>query len=194
MSNFMQMLDKDRDDMMLGHLFVEAGVLPEPCVDAALKLQELVRKGLLSNSAAIEALKKASEGGGLDDEIIAACKNKYPQDSLSGSIPAYKPGGPVDAREFGRQVIVLIQQAGIVNENDVATAEGVRKKHGGDVGSILVSAGKIERATLDAAKRCQPLVREHRLNHEEAFRILRHCQKNRSSVDDAFMALSIRVL
>jgi hypothetical protein len=191
---FIDLLNKGQSQMMLGHLFIEAGVLPEPCVEAALKLQELVRKGLLSNSAAIDALKRAAESGGtLDDEIIAACRSKYPTDSLTQSVPVLKPT-TLDPREFNRQVIQLIQQSGIVTDNDVATAEGVRKKHGGDVGSILVAAGKLERATLDAAKRCQPLVREHRLNHEEAYRILRHCQKNKSSIEEAFRVLSIRVL
>jgi hypothetical protein len=196
LGGFIDLLHKGSENrLLLGHLFVEAGVIPEPCVDAALKLQELVRKGLLSNSAAVEALRSAAERGGiLDDEIIAACKEKYPSDSLTNPVPAAKPPQQLDPREFARQVIMLIQQAGIVTENDVATAEGVRKKHGGDVGNILVAAGKIERATLDAAKRCQPLVREHRLNHEEAFRILRHCQKNKSNVEDAFRELAIRVL
>ena len=199
LSGFIDLINKGANtSMLLGHLFVEAGVVPEPCVEAALKLQELVRKGQLSNSAAIEALRRAAEHGGtLDDETIAACKEKYPADSPTSSMPVVsnKPSQPtaLDPREFARQVISLVQQAGIVTENDVATAEGVRKKHGGEVGNILVAAGKIEKATLDAAKRCQPLVREHRLNHEEAFRILRHCQKTKSSVDDAFRELSIRV-
>lgn len=181
---------------MLGHLFVEAGVLPEPCVEAALKLQELVRKGLLSNSAAIEALRRAAERGGLlDDDIISACRAQYPE-SLTQSVPTTKSTGqtPLDPREIARQIIVLVLQAGIVTENDVSTAEGVRRKHGGDVGSILVAAGKIEKATLEAAKRCQPLVREHRLNNDEACRIIRHCQKTRSTVEDAVRDLAIRVI
>jgi hypothetical protein len=196
MNNYMHMMDKGQKNVLLGQLFVEAGILPEPCVDAALKLQELVRKGLMSDGAAIEAMRKANESGGiLDDEIINACRAKYPNnDSLTQGVPVIKTEAGMDPREFIRQVIQLIQQAGIVTENDVATAEGVRKKHGGDVGTILVAAGKIERATLDSAKRCQPLVREHRLNHEEAYRILRHCQKNRSSVEEACAALSISIL
>jgi len=195
MNNFIQMLDKGQRNLLLGHLFVEAGILPEPCVDAALKLQELVRKGLVSNGAAIEALRMAAESGGvLDDDIINACRAKYPNNDSLSNVPVIKQDAGIDPREFIRLVIQLIQQAGIVTENDVATAEGVRKKHGGDVGTILVAAGKIERATLDAAKRCQPLVREHRLNHEEAYRILRHCQKNRSSVEEACAALAINVL
>lgn len=195
MQGFIELLNKGgQNQMMLGHLFVEAGVLPEPCVDAALKLQELVRKGMLSNSAAIEALRRAAEHGGvLDDETILACRTQFPNDSLTNSIPAVKVAA-IDPREFARQTIQLIQQAGIVTENDIATAEGVRKKHGGDVATILVAAGKLEKSALEAARRCQPLVREHRLNHEEAYRILRHCQKNKTSVDDAFQALSIRVL
>lgn len=195
MTRFVDLLDKGAKHILLGHLFIEAGVLPEPCVEAALKLQELVRKGLISNSAAIEALRKAAEHGGiLDDEIVAACRAQYPHDSLTNSVPVVKPAANLDPREFARQVILLIQQAGIVTDNDVATAEAVRKKHGGDVGNILVAAGKIEKATVDAARRCQPLVREHRLSHEEAYRLLRHCQKNKASVDDAFQALGIKVL
>jgi hypothetical protein len=198
LAGFVDLLNKNTN-MMLGHLFVEAGVLPEPCLDAALKLQELVRRGELSNTGAIEALRSAAEGDGrLTDELLAKCKAMYPVGSTNtGSHStewATRPTGPQDPREAARQVVMLIQQSGIVTENDISTAEGVRRKHGGDVGNILVAAGKIEKATLDAARRCQPLVREHKLNADEAARILQHCQKTKASVEDACRDLAIRPL
>jgi hypothetical protein len=195
LAGFVDLLSKGAQaNLMLGHLFVEAGVLPEPCLDAALKLQELVRKGTLSNEGAIEALRRSAESGGqLTDDIIATCRAMYPAEKVQAPTPNPN-SGPQDPREAARQVILLIQQSGVVTENDVSTAEGVRRKHGGDVGNILVSAGKIEKATLDAARRCQPLVYQHKLNSDEVSRILQHCQKTRASVEDACRELSIRPL
>jgi hypothetical protein len=116
----------------------------------------------------------------------------YPTEPVRA--PSTNTPGPLDPREAARQVIMLILQSGVVTENDISTAEGVRRKHGGDVGNILVAAGKLDKVTLDAARRCQPLVREHRLNADEAFRILQHCQRNKSTVEDACRELAIRPL
>lgn len=169
-------------------------MLPEPCVEAALKVQELVRKGELSTAGAIEALRKAAERGGvLDEETIAQCKAQYQAASETPPRVA-NAGKPLDPREANRQIIMMLQESGIVSENDVSTAEGVRRKHGGDVGSILVSAGKIEKATLEAAKGCHPLVRDCRLSTDEAVRILRHCQQNKSTIEEACNQLQIRVV
>jgi hypothetical protein len=194
LGGFIDMLSKGQPNLLLGHLFVEAGFLPEPLVEAALKVQELVRQGHLSNQGAVEALKRAAERGGfLDEETLASCRASYPVVGEAPPRPA-NAGAQTDPREAARQVIMLIHNAGIVSENDISTAESVRRKHGGDVGSILVAAGKIERFTLDAARGCYPLVRDSRLNMDEAVRILRHCQKNKASLEDACRDLAIRVI
>lgn len=197
LAGFVDLLNKGTGNLLIGHLFVEAGVVPEPCLEAALKIQELVRKGELSNAGAIEALRISAETGGvLTDDIVAKSRAMYPVGSANANIrptPA-RETGPQDPREAARQVIMLIQNSGIVTENDISTAEGVRRKHGGDVGNILVAAGKIEKATLDAARRCQPLVRENKLNQDEASRILQHCQKTKATVEDACRDLAIRPL
>lgn len=197
LAGFVDLLNKGTGNLLVGHLLVEAGVVPEPCLDAALKIQEFVRRGELSNTGAIEALRLAAEHGGrLTDDIVAKCRAMYPVGSSSAANlrppSAARESGPLDPREAARQAIMLIQQSGIVTENDITTAEGVRRKHGGEVGNILVAAGKIEKATLDAARQCQPLVREHRLNSDEAARILQHCQKTKATVEDACRELSIR--
>ncbi len=71
-TNFIDLINKGTPNLLLGHLFVEAGIVPNRCLDAALKCQELVRHGKLTNEQAVLALKRAAELGGiLDDDIVA---------------------------------------------------------------------------------------------------------------------------
>lgn len=64
---------KSRPNMKLGVFLVEAGLVPESTVDAALQLQELVRSGKLSTAQAGEAVRRAHvRGGGVDPKLIAA--------------------------------------------------------------------------------------------------------------------------
>lgn len=182
-------------NLLLGHLFVEAGVLPEPMIDAALKLQELVRQGKITNDEAIEALKKAADGDGrLDDEFVNMAKatrgNKPSGAVQTGSAPS-APYDPNDPKELARRAIAIIQDAGIISEQDYKTAAGVRAKHGGDIGSILVAAGKMEKAALEAAKQVLPLVVEGRMTQDEAFQTIRHCQRTKVAFDQALQELSI---
>lgn len=194
MNGFIDILSKGQPNLLLGHLFIEAGLLPEPCVEAALRVQELIRKGQLSGQAAVESLRIAAERGGvLDDETLQRCRQMYPLTPES-SPRAANAGQSLDPREAARQVIMMIQNSGIVSDNDISTAEAVRRKHGGDVASILIAAGKVERETVEAARSCHNLVRDCRLNTDEVVKILRHCQKNRSSIQDACRELQIRIL
>ena len=69
--SFIDLINKGTPNLLLGHLFVEAGIVPERCLDAALKCQELVRLGRLTNEQAVLALKRAAElGGVLDEDVI----------------------------------------------------------------------------------------------------------------------------
>ena len=189
--------------MLLGHLFVEAGIVPERCLDAALKLQEMVRDGKLNNAQAILALKKSVQlGGRLDDSVIEWAKDpeksKNPQTSPQASAKqtnatpqnpaASKPG--MDAAAMGR-IIDLLKQAGLVAEADVETAMKVKSKHGGDIGQILVSAGKIAGKTLEAANECQEYIRFGRLRVDKAIMALHYCERMRAGLKEALDELNI---
>jgi hypothetical protein len=206
LTNFIDLLNKGQPNLLLGHLFVEAGILPERCLDAALKLQELVRDGKLNNAQAILALKKASElGGHLDESVIAWAKDpeksKKPQaapkpapqggpSSSSSSASSSSSSSNMDAAAVGR-VIDLLKQAGLVSEADIETAKKVKSKHGGDIGQILVSAGKIAGKTLEAAAECQEYMRFGRLRIDKAITALHYCERMRASLKDALDELSI---
>lgn len=65
--------EKPRPNLRLGQFLVEAGLVPESTVDAALQLQELVRSGKLSTAKAAEAVRRAHiRGGAVDPKLIAA--------------------------------------------------------------------------------------------------------------------------
>jgi hypothetical protein len=57
-----------KPNILLGHFLVEAGLVPEPTLDAALRVQELVKTGAFTNSQAAEAVRRAHQRGGALDE------------------------------------------------------------------------------------------------------------------------------
>jgi hypothetical protein len=63
-------LFEKKPNILLGHFLVEAGLLPEPTLDAALRMQELVRVGAFSNTQAAEAVRRAHQRGGALDQSI----------------------------------------------------------------------------------------------------------------------------
>lgn len=164
---------------MLGNMFVEAGILPEPALEAALKLQELVRHGQLSDAAAVEALKYAASHEGHLEESL---EKKY------WAIKSQPRNGPAKAQFVP---IDLIKEAGIVSEQDVQAAQNVRRKHGGEVANILVSAGKIMPETLKAATRCIEMIIYGRMRHDMALTIIQQCQKNNCDIETACSTLNI---
>lgn len=224
-SNFIDLINKGTPNLLLGHLFVEAGIVPEKCLDAALKCQELVRNGKLTNEQAVLALRRAAELGGiLDDDVVAWAKDpegarlKSARTSAHrGQTPeeqpytppltsAFEPNKPIQAtppkplagvsRDVSamQKVIELLKQAGLVSEADVETARKVRSKHGGDLGQILVSAGKVGAQTMEAASRCQELVTNGRLRIDKAINALHYCERMRAGLDDALEELHIELL
>lgn len=200
--------------------------MPEKCLDAALKCQELVRVGKLTNEQAVLALKRAAELGGiLDDDVIAWARDpegaraKSRASANRGNTPeeqpytppytsAFEPSKPIQAQAAPakptagvsrdvsamQKVIELLKQAGLVSEADVETARKVRSKHGGDLGQILVSAGKVGTQTMDAASRCQELVTNGRLRIDKAIAALHYCERMRAGLSDALDELHIELL
>lgn len=58
---------KKASNILLGHFLVESGLMPERTLLAALRLQELVRRGFLSSSQAAEAVRRSHQRGGAGD-------------------------------------------------------------------------------------------------------------------------------
>lgn len=67
-----KMATKDQPNVRLGQFLVEAGIVPESTVDAALQLQDLVRSGSLSTAKAAEAVRRAHVRGGQVDPALTS--------------------------------------------------------------------------------------------------------------------------
>jgi len=83
----------------------------------------------------------------------------------------------------------LLQKAGIITENDLNVAMGVRQKHGGDLIQILDAAKKLDRKTLDAAIISLIMIREGLMKLEQCIIALNYCSRSRVDFDTALEEL-----
>lgn len=198
------LLDK-RPNLLLGSMLTGAGLISEPTLEAALKLQELIRDERMSPERAPHVLKRLHAMGGNIDQYLTPDDTSLEPPSLNGAPTAKKPappaakpaggapakGGPA-AGPGGAQpkrnlkpAFDLLQTAGILSEEDIKVALEVRQKHGGDLVGILEAASKVSRKTVDAAFICLPLIREGLLKVEQCIIALNYCSRMRVGFDEA---------
>ena len=67
-----------RPNVLLGEFLVQAGLIPEGTLKAALQLQEMVRSGTLSTRQAAEAVRRAHNRGGEVEQFSASTPTKEP--------------------------------------------------------------------------------------------------------------------
>ena len=194
------LIDK-RANVLLGSLLREAGLISEPTLEAALKLQELVRDEKLTPEKAPDVLKRLHAMGGSIDQYLTkgdlekpaglaqATKQAVSSSSASSSTSSSSSASSAPAQAGGQKDLKgafdLLQKAQILTENDLTTALNVRKKHGGDVVQILEAAGKVHRKTIDAALMSLPLIREGLMKIEQVIMALNYCERMRVGFDEA---------
>ncbi|MBU6450644.1 MAG: hypothetical protein KGS72_02620 [Cyanobacteria bacterium REEB67] len=189
------LIDKGAN-ILLGSLLQEAGLISAPTLEAALKLQEMVRDEKMTPDKAPEVLKRLHAMGSsidqyltkgdLDKTSAAARAKSDPQPAKSQ--PAAAPAGGGAAKPGGRDLkgaFDLLQKAQLLTENDLVTADNVRKKHGGDLIKILEAAGKCNGKTVDAACTSLPLIREGLMKIEQVIMALNYCERMRVTFDEA---------
>lgn len=201
-------MDK-RANVLLGTLLVEAGLVTTPTLNAALKIQELVRDEKMDQEQAYDALKRLhSMGASIDDYLsptdfksgkVASNKPKPApgQTGGGGSAPSASASsgskGPAVDPEKQREMHAtfdLLQKAGLLSEADLKSAQAVRSKHGGDMVQILKSAGKLEMKTYDAALICIRLIHVGKMKVEQCIIALNYCSRSRVGFDEAMEELN----
>lgn len=180
----MDLLQK-RPNVLLGALLTRAELITEPTLEAALKVQDLVRAGRISTNRAPEILKLFfSMGASIEDYID-------PSDFLTGKgakADAAKKAPAVDLKEL-RQAFDLLIKSGLLTEDDIKTSNEVREKHGGDIRNILQAAGKVDSKTMSAAMICASLVKASSMKVEQCIIALNYCSRSRVGFDEALEEL-----
>ncbi|HEY9791019.1 MAG TPA: hypothetical protein V6D22_11505 [Candidatus Obscuribacterales bacterium] len=152
--------------------------LPAACVDAALKLQEMVLTGHFGENVALVALKYAAlNNGELTDTVLTRAKGEFSS----------------DPNEAVRKASALLTTAGVFKESDVAAAEQQLEKHNNSLSEALVSSGKVDKLLLEAAQDCLPLIDDAKLRQDQAIIALLYCQRSRAKLKDALDELSIEI-
>lgn len=183
-------------NVLLGTLLVEAGLVTTPTLNAALKIQELVREEKMDHEQAFDALKRLHDMGGSIDEYLSPSDFKAGKSGAAKARPPQSGGAPVGrapidperARDF-HAAFDLLLKAGILSQTDLKTADGVRAKHGGDLVQILKSAGKLEVTTFDAALICIRLIHASKMKVEQCIIALNYCSRSRVGFDAALEEL-----
>ncbi|MEZ4533893.1 MAG: hypothetical protein R3D26_02635 [Cyanobacteriota/Melainabacteria group bacterium] len=196
------LLDK-RSNVLIGSLLKDAELISNVTLEAALKLQEMVREEKLSAEKAPSVLKRLHQmGADIDqhltpEDLIRKPKKRPPEAAQAKPRPpapsASAPQGAQGAQ--GQQgekpkrnlkpAFDLLEKAGILSPDDVKDALAVRKKHGGDLVGILEAANKLNRKTVDAAFICLPLIREGLMKSEQCIIALNYCSRMRVGFDEA---------
>jgi hypothetical protein len=174
---FISFLDTNKH-LTIGELVFNTN-LPPACVDAAMRLQELVCKNAIDERGAREAIKMVAVGKGvLDDAMLNAARAKA----------ADNPD------EAARKAAVILQQAGLINEQDIAKAESTAAKVSGNFADALISLGKVDKLLLESAQKCHNYINQGSMRSDQAIIALHYCSRMRAPLEDALSDLSIDVI
>lgn len=160
---------KDRPNLLLGRLLVESGAIPEGLLEAALKLQEMVRTESLTPTQSIDAMRRAYHRTAADEKR------------------EIKPTDSSDSSE-GKLVAELLYEAGIINRDDMEAATRLKVKKGGEL-DILKSAGKIDARLQETALTCMRMMMRGRIRHEQGVIALNYSYRSRVDLRQTFVDL-----
>lgn len=152
--------------------------LPPVCINAVLKLQEMVLTGHFNEKVAFQALKLAVLNNGVLDE---------------GVLAKAKASAALDPDELARHAARLLQQAQLLSERDALLVEKNMAQHNDSFLASIRASGKVDKVVLEAAQDCYPFVADGRLRHDQAMIALHYCARSRCKFKDALSELSIHV-
>jgi hypothetical protein len=152
-------------------MLVEGGFISKRILDTALKLQEIVSSHSLSALKAAEALREVATR----------------HVSLARAISELDLG-VAETRERVR-LGEMLKAAGIVTDTEIKKALRDARRNSALLGKILLVTGAIDDQTLHATLRSLVLLRDEKINMEQAIFALNHARKNQITFDEALSEL-----
>lgn len=189
----------------LGTLLLNAHLVKQNSLEAAIKIQGMVEDGKLDPEIAPLALERFhSEGSKIDTyltgDVLEKMRDKSkmappppPQKSAASASGGDKKAAAPPAKgqksqeEINkiRNAFDMLKQAGIITDTDIQTSQAVMRKHGGHIVDILISAGKFDKNTFEAAHIVRPLIDATLMKLEQAIIVLNYCCRSRVDFDTA---------
>lgn len=160
----------------VGQVLVDRGAINKSLLYAALKVQSLIAAGQIHALQGIQVMRKMHTQGISIEEAIS---------TLSLTLP------PIG--EDTVPLVQLLEKSSILDQNDVRRAVEIAYNNTEIMGKILLIAGVIDDDLLEAATRCQALLRQGVLGEEQAIIALQYCRKSKLSIYDALEQVGWRV-
>lgn len=159
------------EEKPIGRVLIELGIINDDTLQAALTLQEIVASGRLNKTEAQDVLKTTLHRQITITEALGRLKPKAA--SKTAALPLY----------------LFLQLSGLVNAKQIEEAIKLGSRNSQIMAKMLLNAGIMEPLLIDSAVKCHELIEQNILNTEHAIIALSHCQKNQTTLDQAFQAL-----
>lgn len=159
--------------IFLGDLLVKSHVINQSVMDAILQMQDIVRSGAISKEEACQTI---------TSELIKISPAK-----------TTTAKAPVSQQEAEERIINLLIRACLITSSDKETALNVKKKHGGQLGQILISSTKLNQSLYDAAAQAETLLQYDKLKVEQAIIALNYCERARTNLNESLRELGFNV-
>jgi hypothetical protein len=163
-------------DMPVGQVLLQHGHININLLDSALKLQEMVDSGAITPIGSADVLKLANS------RTITVAQAITEMGMQRTPPPA------------GVNLTDLLKMSGIVTEDDVQDAFRQTLQNSALMCKLLSVTGCVDDDTLNAALRCQSLLKQGALQQDQAIVALNYCQKMHCSLEDALAVLGWSML
>lgn len=206
----------DGPNILLGHILVDSGMIPEPVLDAALTLQEMVRQKTLTPDEATEALRKVHSRGSDLRDVVAEIKHERQQKPPADAMQLLREAGLVSEQDIlkARQVVEqlrkagldsphaidnaktlldLLRLAGFISDEDIRRAATTITSRPTDICKALLNAGTIDSLAFDVASRFVKHVRLGTFKQEQAIIALHYSQRCRTDFEETVHSLGWQV-
>jgi hypothetical protein len=154
------------DGRPFGELLLEAGLVSEKQLSAALELQRMVAEKEITPEQAAELMRGV---------------NAY-------NIPVQEAFKQL--RHFGSQVVSLIKMAGYLSESQIEEAKSDATAPIVDLSLHLFEIGLIDKHMLLIGRDCLRLIREDRIKINQAVVLLNYCTRSNLSIPEALQELA----
>lgn len=163
------------DDQPIGQVLVRVGLITEQTLEQALQLQNLVTRGQLRPLDAAEVLKKVRKTGVSIEKAIS---------ELSSS--AYHNG--FDVMELPE----LLRAAGLLAHTDMIKSIDQSSSTGVPVEDVLMTNHLVDQVTMEAAARCQALLKSGQISQEQCVFALQTWIGSRRDIDEILTGVGWR--
>jgi hypothetical protein len=154
------------DGRPFGELLLDAGLVSEKQLGAALELQRMVAEKQITPQQAAELMRGV---------------NAY-------NIPVQEAFKQL--RHFGSQVVSLIKMAGFLSESQIEEAKADATSPIVDLSLYLFEIGLIDKHMLSIGRDCLRLIREDKIKINQAVVLLNYCTRSNLSIPEALQELA----